>query len=108
VNNIKSFDHGQLTLPVLILAGDLDPFTPSIWANDFHAKLPMRNKTQHLRVWPLKSHNLVYEDKCVETVILSFLNDPEQTINNECATQDMSEVEFVEEAIIDTETDDSQ
>lgn len=108
VNNIKNFDHEQLTLPVLILAGDLDPFTPSIWAIDFHAKLPMRNKTQHLRVWPLKSHNLVYEDKCVETVILSFLNDPEQTINNECATQDMSEVEFVKEAIIDTDTDDSQ
>ena len=58
-------------------------------------------------MWPLKSHNVVYEDKCVDTVILSFLNDPEQTINNECAIQDVSEVEFVKEAIIDTITDDS-
>jgi len=108
VNNIKNFDHEQLTLPVLILAGGLDPFTPSIWATDFHAKLPMRNKTQHLRVWPLKSHNIVYDDKCVESVILSFLNAPEQTISNECAIQDVSEVEFKKEAIIDTDTDDSK
>ena len=83
--NIKIFEHSQLTVPVLILAGDLDPFTPSIWAVDFHAKLPRRNKTQHLRIWPLKAHNLVYDDKCVETVIASFLNDPEQTIDNDCA-----------------------
>jgi pimeloyl-ACP methyl ester carboxylesterase len=85
VNNIKNFDHSQLTMPVLILAGDLDPFTPTIWAVDFHAKLPLRNKTQHLRVWPLKAHNLVYDDKCVEAVMASFLNDPEQTIDNDCA-----------------------
>jgi pimeloyl-ACP methyl ester carboxylesterase len=85
VNNIKNFDHSQLTLPILILAGDLDPFTPAIWALDFHAKLPLRKKTQHLRVWPLKAHNLVYDDKCVEAVMASFLNNPEQTIDNDCA-----------------------
>jgi fermentation-respiration switch protein FrsA (DUF1100 family) len=79
-------------LPVLILAGDLDPFTPTIWAVDFHAKLPMKNKTQHLRVWPLKAHNIVYDDKCVEAVITSFLNDPEQTIDNDCALQNVSEI----------------
>jgi len=89
VNNIKNFDHNQLTLPILILAGDLDAFTPTIWAVDFHAKLPMRNKTQHLRIWPLKAHNLVYDDKCVEAVMTSFLNDPEQTIDNDCAANGM-------------------
>lgn len=92
LNNIKSFDHNQLTLPVLILAGDLDTFTPTKWAIDFHAKLPMRNKTQHLRVWPLKAHNIVYGDKCVEAVITSFLNDPEQTIDNDCALQNVSDI----------------
>jgi pimeloyl-ACP methyl ester carboxylesterase len=92
INNIKNVDHNQLTLPVLILAGDLDPFTPTIWAVDFHAKLPMKNKTQHLRVWPLKAHNIVYDDKCFEAVITSFLNDPEQTIDNDCALQNVSEI----------------
>jgi pimeloyl-ACP methyl ester carboxylesterase len=87
VNNIKNFDHKQLTVPVLILAGDLDPFTPTIWAADFHAKLPLRNKTQHLRIWPLKAHNLVYDDECVEAVMTSFLHNPEQTIDNDCAVK---------------------
>ncbi|MFB0911694.1 MAG: alpha/beta hydrolase, partial [Glaciecola sp.] len=85
VNNIKNFDHSQLTVPVLILTGELDPFTPTIWAVDFHAKLPLRNKTQHLRVWPLKAHNVAYDDKCVESVMTSFLNAPEHTIDNDCA-----------------------
>lgn len=92
INNIKNVDHNQLTLPVLILAGDLDPFTPTIWAVDFHAKLPMKNKTQHLRVWPLKAHNIVYDDTCVEAVITSFLDDPEQTIDNDCALQNVGEI----------------
>ncbi|WP_412972040.1 alpha/beta fold hydrolase [Glaciecola sp. MF2-115] len=93
VNDIKSFDYNQLNLPILILAGDLDPFTPAIWSVNFHSKLPMRNKTQHLRIWPLKSHNLVYDDKCVEAVMTSFLNAPENTIDNECAIKDVSELE---------------
>jgi pimeloyl-ACP methyl ester carboxylesterase len=93
-NNPKNFDHSQLTLPVLILAGALDPFTPAIWAVDFQAKLPLRNKTQHLRIWPLKSHNLAYDDTCVELVVSSFLDDPAQTIDNDCALKDISEVSF--------------
>lgn len=96
INNIKNFDHEQLTLPVLILSGELDQFTPTIWAVDFHAKLPMQNKTQHLRVWPLKAHNLVYDDKCVEAVMTSFLNEPEQTIGNDCAIREVSEVELID------------
>jgi hypothetical protein len=43
-------------------------------------------------VWPLKAHNIVYDDKCVEAVITSFLNDPEQTIDNDCALQNVSEI----------------
>ena len=86
-NGIKNLDHSQLTLPILILAGALDPFTPAIWAVDFHTKLPMRNKTQHLRVWPLKSHHLIYDDNCVGSVVTSFLNAPEKTINNDCALE---------------------
>lgn len=91
-NDIKRVDHSQFTLPILILAGDLDPFTPSIWAIDFLAKLPMRNKTQHVRTWPFKAHNLVYEDDCVDSVITSFLNAPEYTIENDCAVTDVSKV----------------
>jgi alpha-beta hydrolase superfamily lysophospholipase len=78
-------------MPVLILSGDLDPFTPVKWAVDFHQKLPFKNQTQHLRIWPLKAHNLVYDDACVESVLTSFLNEPRNTIENDCALKDAAE-----------------
>lgn len=85
---IKDFDHSQLTMPILILAGGLDAYTPVKWAIDFQQKLPLKDKTQHLRIWPLKSHNVVYDDECVESVLTSFLNEPQNTIHNDCALQD--------------------
>ncbi|MFT5543141.1 MAG: pimeloyl-ACP methyl ester carboxylesterase [Glaciecola sp.] len=91
-NQIKKYDHSILSMPVLILSGDLDPFTPVKWAVDFHQKLPFKNQTQHLRIWPLKAHNLVYDDACVESVLTSFLNEPRNTIENDCALKDVAEV----------------
>lgn len=83
-NKIKEYDLQALTLPVLTLGGELDLFTPAKWARDFQAKLPKRGDTQHLRLWPLKSHNIVYDDVCVDNIIKSFLDNPKQTLNIDC------------------------
>lgn len=92
-NDIKTYDYSQLSMPILILAGELDAFTPLKWAINFYNKLPLKHTTQHIRVWPLKAHNLVYDDACVESVMISFLNSPEHTINNDCAITDVSMVQ---------------
>jgi pimeloyl-ACP methyl ester carboxylesterase len=86
--SFKRFPHEKLTMPILILSGRLDQFTKTEWSARFVEKLPFKGKTQHLRIWELKSHNLVYADPCVDSVIRSFFDSPEGTMSNTCQSGD--------------------
>jgi pimeloyl-ACP methyl ester carboxylesterase len=83
-SSFKQFPHHDLTMPTLILSGRLDQFTKTEWSNRFIEKLPHKDKTQHLRIWEAKSHNLVFDDPCVDSVVRSFLDSPKDTISSAC------------------------
>lgn len=82
--SFKGFAHDDLTMPILILSGRLDQFTSTEWSTRFIEKLPFKGKTQHLRIWVSKSHNLVFDDACVDSVVHSFLDSPKDTIGSTC------------------------
>jgi pimeloyl-ACP methyl ester carboxylesterase len=86
--SFKRFPHSDLTMPILILSGRLDQFTKTEWSNRFIEKLPYKGKTQHLRIWDAKSHNLVFDDPCVDSVVRSFLDSPKDTISSACQFAD--------------------
>ena len=65
------FHPVQSPLPTLLLAGELDPVTPSIWAKRVHSTL----HTSFLFVAPGVGHGVVDSDRCAQTAMRTFLNE---------------------------------
>jgi pimeloyl-ACP methyl ester carboxylesterase len=65
----KSFQPVRSQLPALLLAGELDPVTPSIWAKHVHSTLG----NSFLFVAPGIGHGVVYSDKCAMMATQTFL-----------------------------------
>lgn len=63
-------------VPVLILAGALDPITPVEWAEFLHQEWP----GSHLHIVPDAGHAIINSDDCIYQSLRSFLDEPTESI----------------------------
>ena len=63
---------GIADIPVLILAGRLDPITPSAWAEELHAQWP----ASQLQVYADAGHAVVGQKHCVHSALGDFYRAP--------------------------------
>jgi pimeloyl-ACP methyl ester carboxylesterase len=70
-------------VPVLILAGALDPITPQIWAEAAASGLPH----SHLVRVPSSGHDVMHwASMCAVPLMHDFLNSPRSALNDRCLT----------------------
>ncbi|MFN2144859.1 MAG: alpha/beta hydrolase [Anaerolineales bacterium] len=67
-------------IPVLILNGDYDPVTPPAWAQAAADYLP----NSQVFIFPGHGHAVIDAGTCPVTLMLDFLENPDQTVNNTC------------------------
>jgi pimeloyl-ACP methyl ester carboxylesterase len=67
-------------LPVLLLAGELDPVTPPGWARQAASTLP-RSQMFH---FPGVGHGVLAAHPCADRVAAAFLADPERKPFDDC------------------------
>jgi len=79
----------QSRLPTLLLAGDLDPVTPSIWAKRVHAELG----NSFLFVVPAVGHGVLDSDRCAIRAVQTFLRTREKYSGVPC-TKDLQGPQF--------------
>ena len=70
----------DITVPSLILAGELDPVTPSSWARE----LQQYAAHSQLLILPGVGHGAVASSECVHTQLRNFLDGPEQQLPERC------------------------
>ncbi|MEA5444742.1 alpha/beta fold hydrolase [Gammaproteobacteria bacterium AB-CW1] len=62
----------QADLPVLLLAGELDPVTPKEWARHQQSHLSQ----SHLLLAEGRTHGLVFDNDCIADAVVDFLRAP--------------------------------
>jgi pimeloyl-ACP methyl ester carboxylesterase len=75
-------------VPTLLLSGRFDPITPPAYASQVKETLP----NSFDLVFPNGGHGQAFGGDCQDQILLSFLNDPDQTPDASCVD---SEISFV-------------
>lgn len=76
----NSFQPVHSPLPTLLLAGELDPVTPSIWAKHVHTTL----RNGFLLVAPAVGHDVIDSDRCAIVATQTFLRSLEKYTGVSC------------------------
>lgn len=76
-------------IPTLVMAGELDPITPPVWA-ETAAKTLSHN---YYFEYPGVGHAVTFSGDCPQNMMLAFLDDPKTKPNASCIQQ-MKEPEF--------------
>lgn len=66
-------DHKEITSPVLILTGELDPVTPAKWAGSVESSAGIAWS----KIWSNLGHNVLAVSFCADEVVQQFLSNPE-------------------------------
>jgi pimeloyl-ACP methyl ester carboxylesterase len=77
-------------LPTLVLDGDFDPITPPMWAEDTASGL----SNSYYYVFPGTGHGVVRSTDCGLSVMLSFVDNPQQAPDVSCIDE-LGEPEWV-------------
>ncbi len=70
-------------VPILLLAGEYDPATPSNWAED----LARHKKSSQLVVFRGIGHDVIDATKCGRDVVADFLENPDDKIKTPCVAE---------------------
>ena len=70
-------------LPVLLLAGSLDPITPPHWAREAAETLP----NSYVFELPAVGHGVMDSHFCGSSLVLAFLADPTEEPDSSCIAE---------------------
>jgi len=74
--------------PVLMLSGELEPVTPPRYAEKLEST---GDNVYHLK-WSNLSHGVLYESECAQSIIATFLDDPYLNPDESCHDEENQEL----------------